>query len=298
MACLQLIRPANIITALADIFAGFAASSFLISNTTQHFAEPLLLLTSLAWLLLATIGLYGGGIVFNDVFDAKLDLKQRPERPIPKGIISKNEAAMLGIGFFIMGITAAYQVSLLSFILAATICLLCFSYNAYTKHHLWLGPINMGLCRSGNLLLGATAVNEAFSTLWVIACIPFIFIIAVTTISKNEVYGGNRSSLWFAVILYITTISISLAFIKMKDLNLQSAIPFLMIFAYQVFLPLGKAIRNPSAIFVQQAVKAGVISIIILDAALTASFTNFLYGALVMGLLPISILLARNFSVT
>lgn len=299
IAYLQLMRPANIITAMADILAGFSASSLLIFNHPTELIVPSHPFTALAWLLLATIGLYGGGIVFNDVFDAKVDSKERPKRPIPSGLVSQHHAATLGIGLFIFGLSAAYQVSSVSFSLAVSICLLCFSYNAYTKHTSWLGPINMGLCRSGNLLLGASAISDVFNMLWSLAIIHFVFIAAVTTISKNEVAGGHKSALWSAVVLYLLTIGVTtLTLFQAKGLHVFCALPFLLLFAYQVLTPLGKAIKNPSPIFIQQAVKAGVISLIILDAAITAGFTSFMYGALVMMLLPISILLARNFSVT
>ncbi|NEP43227.1 MAG: UbiA family prenyltransferase, partial [Okeania sp. SIO2H7] len=75
-AYLQLMRPANIITAHADILVGYAAS-----GATDPYR--------LGWLLLATTGLYGDGVVFNDVFDAELDAIERPERPIPSDRASR-----------------------------------------------------------------------------------------------------------------------------------------------------------------------------------------------------------------
>jgi 4-hydroxybenzoate polyprenyltransferase len=71
----RLMRPANIVTAYADILAGYAAV-----GATDHRA--------LGLLMIATTGLYGGVVVFNDVFDAKLDAVERPERPIPSGGVS------------------------------------------------------------------------------------------------------------------------------------------------------------------------------------------------------------------
>ncbi len=85
-------RPANIITAIADVMAGIAVSGYLANeNFSQNYLSPIFLL------IISTIGLYGGGVVFNDVFDAELDKIERPERPIPKGIISINEASFLMI---------------------------------------------------------------------------------------------------------------------------------------------------------------------------------------------------------
>src|SRR5215213_5958422 len=59
-AVLQLLRPANVATALADVLAGFALAG--LGNRS-----------ALPWLLLATAALYAGGIVLNDVFDRELD---------------------------------------------------------------------------------------------------------------------------------------------------------------------------------------------------------------------------------
>lgn len=74
-AFLELMRPANIVTAFADILAGFAVAGGVISFTGE---TSLITPDGLGWLLLSTFGLYGGGVVFNDVFDAELDAKERP----------------------------------------------------------------------------------------------------------------------------------------------------------------------------------------------------------------------------
>ena len=46
------------------------------------------------------------------------------------------------------------------------------------------------------------------------------------------------------------------------------------------------------------AVRAGVLSLIVLDAALAAAFAGPLYGAAVLALWPVSLRLARLFAVT
>lgn len=88
-------RPANLVTAVADIMAGAAIAGFLSD------------LDGLVWLVLATLGLYGGGVVLNDVFDAHLDAVERPERPIPSGRVPLRHAALLGAGLLICGVAAA-----------------------------------------------------------------------------------------------------------------------------------------------------------------------------------------------
>ena len=75
VAMLRLMRPANIITAVSDILAGIAIAGY--------FKEDYVSLFPVILLVFSTVGLYGGGVVFNDVFDAELDSVERPERLFP-----------------------------------------------------------------------------------------------------------------------------------------------------------------------------------------------------------------------
>src|SRR5687768_410483 len=99
-------RPANIVTAVADILAGVAISGFFFLTGIEY--------SPIVFLILSTAGLYGGGVVMNDVFDADLDAVERPERPIPSGLIKKREATFLGIGLLLFGVIMAFQVGPLS----------------------------------------------------------------------------------------------------------------------------------------------------------------------------------------
>lgn len=298
LAYLRLVRPANVITALADIIAGFIVANWLILHGSILTGADLPAMTALAWLLLSSLGLYAGGMVFNDVFDAELDRKERPERPIPRGLISVWQGTGFGLVLFSIGIAAAYQVTTTSFYLALLICVLCFSYDGYTKHSAWLGPINMGLCRGANLLLGASVIPGGLDSIGILGLIPTLFIAAVTAVSQGEVAGGNRTALSSAVILYLLTLVAVLGVIFYFNANLWSAVPFLGLFAWRVFMPLKAALHHPSPLQIRQAVKAGVMSLIILDAALSAGFSNWLVGILILLLLPLSGLLAKRFAVT
>src|SRR5687767_9745488 len=103
IAYLRMMRPANIVTSVADVLAGIAIAGYFtnLPLVTISF-YPIVLLC------LSTIGLYGGGIVFNDVFDAELDKKERPERAIPSGLVSKSEATAFGIFLLLWGIGFGY----------------------------------------------------------------------------------------------------------------------------------------------------------------------------------------------
>ncbi|SMB99557.1 UbiA prenyltransferase [Hymenobacter roseosalivarius DSM 11622] len=297
-AHLVLMRPANIVTAVADILLGFAASGsvLLLGDGPVTVAHPQLRV--LAWLVVATVGLYGGGVVFNDVFDAELDRIERPERPIPSGAASRASASVLGTLLLLGGIGAAFQVSRTSGLIAAAIAVLALAYDAVGKHHAVLGPLNMGACRGGNLLLGLSAVPAAVSQLWYLALIPVVYIAAITAISRGEVHGGDKRILLGSVGLYGLVIGAILVLTRLPQVRLWPAVPFLALFSYLIFPPLLKAIGSLQPLHVRRAVKAGVMALILLDATVAAGFAGWAYGLGVLALFPLSRWLAGHFAVT
>ncbi|MBD2080143.1 UbiA-like protein EboC [Leptolyngbya sp. FACHB-17] len=298
-AYLQLMRPANILTAWADILLGYAAAGQ-VSQIQAVLAGTISIveLVPLGWLLLATTGLYAGAVVFNDVFDAELDAEERPERPIPSGRASRQGATILGSVLLLGGIAAAAQVSLTSALLAIAITIAALLYDSAGKHQDQFGPINMGLCRGGNLLLGISAAPELLSDRWFLALIPIVYIIAVTAISRGEVQGGKRETGIAALVLAGAVISAILLLGFLPVYNLLAAVPFVLLFAGLILPAFIKATQDPSPKTIQNAVKSGVLSLIVMDAAVAAGFAGWLYGAMLVVLLPLSMLLARLFAVT
>lgn len=300
IAYLRLMRPANIITAIADILCGFAISGSIISFfTAEKFNYEVMQLSNLGWLLLSTIGLYGGGVVFNDFFDADLDKVERPERPIPSGLVSKSEVAIFASLLLLIGIGCAFQVNIWSGFIALIIAGLATLYDAVSKHHVFFGPLNMGTCRGGNLLLGISAIPIAIINYWFLALIPLIYISAITLISRGEVHGGKKLNLLIGMALYAQVILSILAFAFWNGNYFFYAILFLILFAYTIGKPLWNAIKkdgNPKSIML--AVKKGVISIIILDATVSSVFIGPAYALVMLLLMPLSIFLAKKFAVT
>ncbi|MDH6062835.1 UbiA-like protein EboC [Umezakia ovalisporum] len=295
-AYLQLMRPANIVTAWADILAGFAASGYIVI-TDQATAWKINLIP-LGWLLLASTGLYGGGIVFNDVFDAEIDAQERPERPIPSGRASRRGGTLLGSLLLSTGVVAASQVTSLSAILALSIALAALFYDAFAKHHPIFGPINMGICRGGNLLLGVSVLPAMVREYWFLALIPIVYITAITLLSRGEVHGIKLSTGIIALLLIVIVISALLGLGLLTNYQLLTALPFLIFFTIKVLLPFIKALGKPTPEQIRFAVKSGILSIIILDTSMVAGFAGWPFGLLVLSLLLISIKLGQIFAVT
>ena len=292
MGFLRLMRPANIVTSVADVLAGVAISGFLLSAGLVQGS-----LISILFLCISTIGLYGGGVVFNDVFDAELDRLERPERPIPKGIVTLREATVLGLVLLLLGIIAAAIVSVLSGLLALAIAIAALVYNKWSKHQFIAGPLNMGLCRGLNLLLGMSLLPAAVFSWWVLAFIPIIYIAAITMISRGEVHGGSRKVLYFAAFLYGLVIAVIL-FLSFTRGTVMWTVVFLVFFGWMIFSKLIKAIQNPLPQNISKAVKAGVIALVLMNAAWAAAFGVLYLAFFIVLLLPLSLWLAKKFAVT
>ena len=294
-AFLELMRPANIVTAFADILAGFAVAGGVISfSTDATFITP----NGLGWLLLSTFGLYGGGVVFNDFFDADLDAKERPERAIPSGRVSIIEAAALGIALYITGVLAAFQVNFFAGIIAAIIVVLTLIYDSKAKHSVFLGPLFMGLCRGGNLLLGCSIVPFILFDAWFLSLFPIIYIASITLISRGEVAGGSKVHGNIALAMLSIVLAALLFLSLLPGFDIYNSFPFLIIFAGSVFPPFLNAARDPNASTIKKAVKRGVLSLVLLNSVIAAGFGGFLLGLIVFGVFLFSILLSKVFAVT
>ncbi|MBA4302025.1 4-hydroxybenzoate polyprenyltransferase [Algoriphagus alkaliphilus] len=295
---LQLTRPANVITAIADIWAGFAIAGAWDYMATNWIYGDQQFWQNLLWLSLSTIGLYAGGVAFNDIADAELDAIERPERPIPSGRASKSHAMIMSTLLLVFGIVCAFQVNHVAGFLASAVALCAVLYDYWGKHQRILGPINMGLCRSGNLLLGISVAPEVLQKIWPIALIPLIYVAAITMISRGEVHGKNRKALFAGGMMYASIFLAIFGMAYLESPGYLQVIPFLGLLGYMIFPPLAKAIRTQEPKFIGKSVKAAVISLIIVNASIAAAFSGWPIGIIVLLLLPISLWLAKKFAVT
>ncbi|WP_300600572.1 UbiA-like protein EboC [Niabella sp.] len=288
---ITLCRPANVITAMADVLAGISIALFYSNN-----AVPGNFYLQTTLLLITTAALYAGGIVFNDLFDAETDRIERPERMIPSGIISKKAASIFGTVLFIIALVCSAMVHTTAFLIAGAIALSALLYDYKSKQHAIAGPLNMGICRGFNLLLGISLIPGLPTPYFYLGLVPVIYIFAVTTISRDEVHGGKRKNLAVAFMLYLLVLII-LCIIS-NYTKVYAGLWLLLPFFTSIMWPLYKAWQDPQSKNIIRAVKAGVLSILFLDATWAAIHHQFFICSIILCLLPLSILLGKYFAVT
>jgi len=282
---LELLRPANVVTAIADVLAGYAVAGH---------GEP----GMLPWLLGATIGLYAGGVVLNDFFDREIDAVERPERPIPSGRVSARGAGVLGGMLLVLGVLSASQATALAGSVAMAIASCVFLYDARAKRHPFAGPLCMGTCRGLNLLLGISANDAALRAYWPLGVLSVIYIAAVTTVSRGEVHGGRTGVATFALISLGAVLLGLLSVAARSTSGRFAAIVVVAVLAYRVLPAYWRVRRNPEPAVIRRAVRTGVLSLVLLDAAIGASYAGPLYAAGILATGLVAGLLARMFSVT
>ncbi len=284
LAWAQLLRISALPTLLTNVLMGYwlAHSSWLPGYP-------------LAMLLIASTALYLAGMVLNDVADFAVDQKERPERPLPSGRISLPTARRVGLALLLVGILAALLATLgvhgnhgwtpLGRTLACTgaLVVLILTYNFVLKST-WLGPWNMGLCRSVNLLLSmSTAAIGPGPLGWTVTEVGIagalgIYVAGITTVSRQEATRSSRWPLGVGLVLLLAGgAALGWGALRVAGLDSPSALDnrtaaTLLIMTAGALLvavaPVLEAMRRPEPLRVQRGVKWGLFSIPLLDAIL------------------------------
>jgi hypothetical protein len=289
---LQLVRLPNLFTAAADPLAGW----LLVGGSVAGVGR---------WGPLAASGVatYAAGMILNDVFDYRIDLAERPRRPLPSGQVSRRFAAWLGGLLLVLGpcLAAIGGTSSLLVSLALSACVL--AYDGALKRTP-LGPEVMGTCRSLNLLLGMSQAPALGGPAgWLAAGMFGLFVVGVTWISRNETESGKTRGVAAGMILQ------DLAFVGLLAAALQ-VFPFrgrsdsrpivppegllvLLLTAWVVNLAGARALREPIPARLQAAVKTGVLSLVWLDVGLVAAVRGLGPALAVAGLWVPAFLLGK-----
>jgi UbiA prenyltransferase family protein len=300
----QLLRLPAVFTAMADVTMGFLFTH----GNLQPWPEFVLL-----WL--ASSSLYLAGMVLNDVFDVLLDASERPERPIPSGRIARTTAARLGFGLLIGGVIAGWVASLLtgrveSGAIATALATLIVLYDAVLKPTV-LGSVAMGGCRTLNVLLGMSAATAdlphlAPDSTWqhaalLVAIGVGVYIAGVTWFARGEADTSHRGQLLAGTAVMLCGIAIVArypAWIEPEPLVPQQWNLFWLLIGALVGHRCLRAVLDPRAKLVQLAVRNCLVSLIVIDAAITLGMAGSAWACVVLALLAPAMFLGRWISST
>ncbi len=187
----RLLRLPNLFTVPGDPLAGFmlATGGVLDWRVAGAMATSLLL--------------YSAGLLLNDYFDRDIDARERPERPIPSGAVKAGTVLAVGLMLPIAGVGVAFAVGHAGAgAVAMALALAVFVYDAGLKRIGWLGPLIMGSCRAGSVVLGAAfAMAPMAPSVVAVAGITSAYIAIVSLLAAQEASGERPGLVAYAPLL-------------------------------------------------------------------------------------------------
>jgi 4-hydroxybenzoate polyprenyltransferase len=287
-----LVRLPNLFTAPPDVVAGAT-----LAVAVGGAVDPL----PVAGLCVASAALYAGGTTLNDVADVAEDARERPERPIPSGAVSRRTAAVVGAGFLGAGVVvAAVAGGVASAATAVALAAVVGLYDLVLKGGP-AGPLAMGAARGLNVALGLSAAGRLVLDPRVVA-VPVVlgtYVAALTWMAESETGDADRTPVAVtaatAVLLaaVVTTVVGTLAGVTAGALAAVVGLGFVA----WVGRPLVGAYADPTPETIGPAVGAAVLGIGAADAAVAAAIGPLGTVAAIAFLVP-AVALARRFEVT
>jgi len=292
----QLVRLPNVFTALADICLGALVAGALPGRWPAFVA-----------LLLASACLYCAGMVWNDFFDVEQDRRERPERPLPSGRVTRRQAALLGAGLLAAGVLWATLAGAalaalgdagavsrelgLALALVAAVLL----YDGWLKRTA-AGPVAMGACRFLNVLLAVSVSGSLLGRLGPhLALVVGLYIVGVTWFARTEARASSQAALKGAAGVMLAAFALAVALPTHLTPGTGSPLfPYLLVaLGFWVALPVCRAVASPTPGNVQAAVKRCLMGLVLLDAVLATAVAGAV-GLVILVLLAPSVYLNRK----
>ncbi len=153
-------------------------------------------ITTAALLLFAVVTLVtAAGNVINDYFDVEIDRVNRPDRPIPAGLVSLPAARAYAVTLFLAGILVCLFTNELCIAIAVISSLLLIGYAACLKRTPLLGNITVSYLAASMFLFGG-ALGGLPGLLHVMpfAVMTFFAMLARELVKDAEDVEGDRAS--------------------------------------------------------------------------------------------------------
>jgi hypothetical protein len=189
-AHLALARVSNSPTVASNVLAGAALAGALQPDGRT------------ALLVLAMLLFYTAGMYLNDLWDQELDSRERPERPLPAGLVARSEAVVGVIILFATGIVLLWLVGPAPFLSGLALVGLIVLYDAWHKSNP-LSPLVMAANRGlvyVTAYLGFSSGISGQLAVWV--ALLALYIVGLTYIAKTE-SGPGLTGYWPATLLFL-----------------------------------------------------------------------------------------------
>ena len=296
----QLVRAPAALSVPGDVIAGAAAAGRPLSAR-----------------VLGAIGssvcIYWAGMAANDYADATVDAVERPQRPVPSGRVPRRTALVVAAGLTAAGLGLAVAANGRRGLLGALpLTGLIWAYDLGLKSTA-AGPATMAAARAVDVLSGALATAPTGTALRrgaLPAALVGVHTYTLTALSRHEISGApTRVPATTLAVSTATALATALPTSRATPavpaaspvpVDFRTAVTVTGVLAYLATYGTAqaRAVREPSGEHVQQAVGAGILGLMPLQAALTARAGAPALAAALGVVHPLARRLARRISPT
>lgn len=210
---LLLIRAPNLFTVPSNIMSGYFA---LTPATNADLGQ-------LISLIISSVFLYISGIVLNDYFDIEVDRKERPNRPLVSGRITKRSALIIAWASIITANILAFLTSWASLVISASLTAVIIAYNYRLKRNAVSNPLTMASARFLNVVLGGSSalglsliMHQNHMVLVFVGFSLFLYTAAISVLSRKEIADPENPSFrssWVAIAISFSIVFVVIALI-------------------------------------------------------------------------------------
>lgn len=238
---------------------------------------------------IAMVLFYTAGMYLNDVLDYAVDCRERPERPLPAGIVSRPAAVVVVLALFGGGSLLLWNIGLGPFLSSLVLIAVIICYDWWHKLNP-LSPLLMALCRGMVYVTAFLAFSgqSLFNlNLLIPGCLLVCYVIGLTAIAKTE-RRPSVASVTVVGMLFLPTVY-GLSF--MTRLSLFT-LPLLLLFTVWVAYSISFTYRS-SRRQVGRTVGQLIAGISLLDGLVLAAAGSLLGATLALGAFGLTLYLQR-----
>ena len=291
---LLLIRLPNLFTLPSNILIGFIlVSSFTLTITSV--IQVLMLVT-------ISILLYCVGLVLNDLLDYEIDRKERPNRPLASGKISRKIAIIITIIFTAIALSLSLLVNVTTFSISLLLLVIIFGYDKYLKKTS-VGPFTIAAARVTNVILGASANIGSLNNfpqnilLVFVLTITFVYVSSIGFLSRYEVHGFSENVRSYLIPVVIAGLVSSILVFNLIGFFRYESLLILILFSFIMAKTIYN-IHKKDSTGIQQTIQLMILSIIVLDSIFLTGIAGLTIGIPILILLAPLIILARKMYMT
>jgi geranylgeranylglycerol-phosphate geranylgeranyltransferase len=209
-----LTRPVNLAIAFLSILMGGA-----VTGTVQPLVKLLLACFSATFIT-------AGANAVNDAFDVDIDRINKPNRPLPSGMVGLKAAHRFSILCFVTGVTLGAFIHIPGLIIAFLTSILLYFYSYRLKRTVVWGNLTVALVSGMAFVYGGLAVGRVREAA-VVGTFAFLFHLAREMIKDAEDVEGDRAlGLRTLPIVYGIKTTLAWAAVVMAVLMVATLVPY------------------------------------------------------------------------